>query len=77
MYGVENRGWFLSFHVFARYVKVTFFRGALLTPVPPGASRQQSVRYVDLYEGGEIDETQMASWVRQAAELPGFLAPNP
>src|SRR5512141_1407723 len=48
-YGIEGRGWFLSFHVFARYVKVGFFRGASLRPLPPGVSRQKDVRYLDLH----------------------------
>jgi hypothetical protein len=72
-YGVEGRGWFLSFHVFTRYVKVTFFRGGSLRPVPPGASKHEAVRYCDLHEG-ELDEAQMSSWVQQAAALPGYLA---
>jgi hypothetical protein len=74
-YGVDGQGWFLSFHVFTRYVKVTFFRGAALRPLPPGASKQPDVRYLDIREGDELDEAQMASWVEQAAALPGFLAP--
>ncbi|HEX6121374.1 MAG TPA: DUF1801 domain-containing protein [Dongiaceae bacterium] len=77
MYGVEGEGWFLSFHVFARYVKVTFFRGASLRPVPPGASKQKDVRYLDIHEGDQLDEVQMANWVKQAAALPGFLGPRP
>ena len=76
LYGIEGQGWFLGFHVFTRYVKVTFFRGASLRPVPPGASKQKDVRYVDIREGDELDEAQMASWVKQAAALPGFLGPN-
>ena len=75
MYGVEGLGWFLSFHVFARYVKVTFFQGASLAPLPPGASKQEAVRYLDIHEGDELNETQFADWVRQAATLPGFLGP--
>lgn len=74
-YGVEGQGWFLSFHVFSRYVKLTFFQGASLRPLPPGASKHKEVRYLDIHEGGELDETQLASWVKQAAALPGFLAP--
>src|SRR5687767_2454909 len=70
-YGIEGRGWFLSFHVFTRYVKVTFFRGASLRPLPPGASQHQDVRHVDIHEG-ELDEAQMAAWVKQAAALPGW-----
>jgi hypothetical protein len=74
-YGIEGQGWFLSFHVFTRYVKVTFFSGTSLRPVPPGASKHKGVRYFDIREGDELDEAQMASWVKQAAALPGFLAP--
>lgn len=70
-YGVEGQGWFLSFHVFARYVKVAFFRGASLRPVPPGESRQQHVRYLDIHEDDEFDEAQFAAWVKQASKLPG------
>jgi hypothetical protein len=73
-YGIEGQGWFLSFHVFTRYVKVTFFRGALLRPVPPGASKHQEVRYLDIHEGDALDEAQMVTWVKQAAALPGWNA---
>jgi hypothetical protein len=72
-YGIEGQGWFLSFHVFTRYVKVTFFRGASLEPVPPGASKHKDVRYLDIREDDELDEAQMASWVKQAAALPGWV----
>jgi len=72
-YGVEGQGWFLSFHVFTRYVKVTFFRGTSLKPVPPGASKHKDVRYLDIHEDDELDETQMAAWVKQAAALPGWV----
>ena len=71
-YGVEGQGWFLSFHVFTRYVKVTFFNGVSLRPVPPVASKQPDVRYLDIREGNELDEAQIASWVKQAAALPGW-----
>jgi hypothetical protein len=74
-YGIEGQGWFLSFHVFTRYVKVTFFNGTSLRPVPPGASKHKGVRYFDIHEGDELDEAQMATWVKQAAALPGFLGP--
>lgn len=70
-YGVEGRGWFMSFHVFTRYVKVTFFQGASLQPLPPGASKHADVRYLDIHEDG-FDETQMADWIKQAAALPGW-----
>jgi hypothetical protein len=70
-YGVEGQGWFLSFHVFARYVKVTFFNGAALRPVPPGGGKDKDARWVDVYEG-DLDERQMAAWIRQAAARPGW-----
>jgi hypothetical protein len=76
-YGIEGQGWFLSFHVFTRYVKVTFFRGATLRPVPPGASKQKNVRYLDIHEGDDLDEAQMGSWVKQAAALPGWVPGRP
>jgi len=76
-YGLEGQGWFLGFHVFTHYVKVAFFRGASLRPLPPGASKGKDTRYVDIHEGDELDEAQMASWVKQAAALPGFLGPRP
>jgi len=71
-YGIDGQGWFLSFHVFTRYVKVTFFRGTSLRPVPPGASKHDEVRYVDIHED-DLDEVQMAAWVRQAAANPGWI----
>jgi hypothetical protein len=70
-YGIEGQGWFLNIHCFSRYVKVAFFRGALLNPVPPGASRHKEVRYLDLHEDDQLDETQLADWVKQASQLPG------
>jgi hypothetical protein len=75
-YGIEGQGWFLSFHTFTRYVKVAFFRGMSLRPLPPGESKSRDTRYIDLHEGDQLDETQIAIWVRQAAALPGFLAPR-
>lgn len=69
-YGVGDQGWFLSFHAFNRYLKVTFFRGTSLDPVPPGGSKHPEVRYLDIPEGG-FDETQFVRWVTQAAALPG------
>lgn len=72
-YGIEGRGWFLSFHVFTRYVKVTFFSGTSLRPIPPGGSeRSKEVRWIDVYDEG-FDEAQMAKWVKQAAALPGCM----
>jgi hypothetical protein len=72
MYGIEGQGWFLGFHVFTHHVKVTFFRGASLRPLPPGPSKHEDVRYIDIREGDDLDEAQMASWVKQAAGLPGW-----
>ena len=70
-YGIEGHGWFLSFHCFTNYVKVTFFRGTSLRPLPPGESRQKEVRYLDLHEHDPIDEVQLADWVKHASLLPG------
>lgn len=72
LYGaVGDQGWFLSVHVFTRYVKVAFFRGVSLRPVPPGESKHKEVRYLDIHEHDRLDEAQLAAWVRQASELPG------
>jgi hypothetical protein len=72
-YGVEGQGWFLSFHVLTRYVKVTFFAGKSLRPIPPGGTpKSGEARWIDIYEDDEFDETQMATWVKQAAALPGW-----
>ena len=71
-YGVEGQGWFVSFHVFTHYVKVTFFRGAALRPVPPSPSKIKDTRYVDIHED-DYDEAQMAAWIKQAAKLPGWV----
>ncbi|HZP10605.1 DUF1801 domain-containing protein [Methyloceanibacter sp.] len=68
--GDEGQGWFLSFHCFTNYVKVAFFRGASLKPVPPGASKHKDVRYLDIYED-KLDEAQFADWVKQASQLSG------
>src|ERR1700730_2062543 len=76
-YGIEGQGWFLGLHTFTHYVKVAFFRGTSLRPVPPGASKGKDTRYIDIHEGDEFDEAQMASWMKQAAALPGFLGPRP
>ena len=70
-YGIEGEGWFLSCHVFTHYVKVTFLNGASLRPVPPGSGKDKDARWIDIYEDG-LDEEQMATWVRQAAALPGW-----
>ena len=71
-YGVDSQGWFLSFHCFTRYVKVTFFRGGSLRPVPPGRSKDKEVRYLDIREDDQLDEAQLEMWIRQAAALPGW-----
>ena len=70
-YGVEGKGWFLSYHVFTRYVKVTFLNGASLCPAPHGSGKDKDSRWIDIYEG-ELNEVQMETWVRQAAALPGW-----
>ena len=71
-YGVAGRGWFLSLHGFTQYVKLGFFRGTSLRPVPPGKSKQHGVRYLDIHEDDTLDENQLASWFKQAAALPGW-----
>jgi hypothetical protein len=70
-YGAEGEGWFLSFHCFTNYVKLAFFRGTSLRPVPPGESKHKDVRYLDLHKEDRLDEAQFASWVKQASQLPG------
>jgi len=70
-YGMEGEGWFLSFHCFAKYIKVAFFKGSSLDPVPPETSRQADVRYLHIYEDVAFDEAQFVSWVEQASKLPG------
>ena len=67
-----DQGWFASFHCFTRYVKVTFFRGASLRPVPPGESKQKDVRYFDIHKDDPIDEARLTSWMKQASRLPGW-----
>lgn len=69
-YGVEEGSWFLSYHCFTKYIKVTFFRGTSLTPIPKGASKHPEVRYLDIHEG-QLDEDQFTDWVKQASKLPG------
>ena len=73
-YGVEGQGWFLAFHVFTKYIKVTFFRGAQLTPLPPVGSKDPNTRYVHISEDETVDEAQLAEWIRQAAAIPGWMA---
>lgn len=69
---VDSEDWFMSFHCFEKYVKVGFFNGAMLEPLPPVESKQGKVRYLHVFEDGEIDEKQFADWVKQASKLPGW-----
>jgi hypothetical protein len=71
LYGVEGQGWFLGVHCFTKYVKVAFFRGASLRPVPPAASKSKDTRTLDIHEDDQFDEAQLAAWVKQASQLPG------
>lgn len=71
-YGIEGKGWFLNFHCFTKYIKVAFFRGKSLRPLPPGESTHKEVRYLDIREGDKFDEAQFVSWVKQASRLPGW-----
>jgi hypothetical protein len=70
-YGIEGQGWFLGFHCITKYIKVAFFRGASLRPLPPVESKQKDVRYLHIHEDDQFDEKLVASWIRQASELPG------
>lgn len=72
LYGIEGRGWFLGFHVFTNYLKVAFFRGTSLRPLPPGPSKDKEARYLDIHEG-DLDAASVENWVRQAAALPGWV----
>ena len=73
-YGIEGQGWFVTFHVLTRYVKVTFFSGMSLRPIPPGGTvKSKEARRIDIYEDDAFDEAQMAEWVKQAAALPGWI----
>jgi hypothetical protein len=71
LYGIEGQGWFLGIHCFTKYIKVAFFRGASLRPVPAGESKQKEVRYLNIHEGDQLNEAQFARWVKQASQLPG------
>lgn len=73
-YGVEGKGWFLSFHCYAKYIKAGFFKGASLKPPPPGESKIKDVRYLDIRETDTLDEARFAKWVKQASKIPGWLA---
>jgi hypothetical protein len=70
LYGIEGEGWFLSFHCFTKYLKVTWFRGTSLRPVPAGESKHKEIRYLDIHED-DFDEAQFVAWVKQASQLPG------
>ena len=72
-YGIEGQGWFLAFHCLTKYVKVTFFRGTSLRPLPPGESRNEDTRYLDIHEHDALDQELVASWIRQASALPGWV----
>jgi hypothetical protein len=71
LYGALQGSWFLGIHVFTKYIKVAFFRGASLRPLPPGESKQKEVRYLDIHENDSLDEAQFTAWVKQASQLPG------
>jgi hypothetical protein len=72
-YGIEGQGWFLGVHTFTHYIKVAFFRGTSLRPVPPGGTpKSKETRWIDIHEDDDLDKAQMASWVKQAAEAPGW-----
>lgn len=71
-YGIEGQGWFLSFHCFTRYIKVVFFRGTSLRPLPPGESKSQEIRYLDIRQDDPLDEARFTDWVKQASQLPGW-----
>ena len=70
-YGIEGRGWFLSYHCFTKYVKLTFLNGSSLKPLPPDESKHQDVRYFRIYEDDQCDEELLGSWILQASKLPG------
>ncbi len=71
LYGIEGQGWFLGVHCFTKYVKVAFFRGTSLRPVPPVESKSKDTRYLDIHEDDQLDESQLAAWVKQASQLRG------
>jgi hypothetical protein len=76
-YGVSGQGWFLAYHCFTKYIKVAFFRGTSLIPLPPGPSKSAETRYVDIYEDKPFDEQQFTNWVKQAASIPGWNGGSP
>lgn len=72
LYGTEGRGWFVGVHCFAKYIKVAFFNGASLTPMPPVESKDKNTRYFHIHEGDELDEAQLVRWMKQASKLEGW-----
>jgi len=72
LYGIEGQGWFLGIHTFTRYLKLAFFSGSALRPMPPGTSKGSETRYLDIHEADALDEAQFAKWLKQAAKLPGW-----
>ena len=73
-YGVDGLGWFMSFHCFTRFVKVTFFNGGSLDPLPPEGSKDPKIRYLHIHENEAVDEKQLTIWIKQASGLPGWTA---
>jgi len=73
LYGISGQGWFLGIHTYTKYIKVAFFRGIALQPLPPGFSKSKETRYLDLHEGEVFDEVRIEAWVKQAASLPGWV----
>ncbi len=71
-FGIQGQGWFLNFHCFTKYVKVAFFNGASLDPLPPGEAKDENVRYLNIYEDEPFDEAQFVEWIKQARQLPGW-----
>ncbi|MGC4003284.1 MAG: DUF1801 domain-containing protein [Pirellulales bacterium] len=69
-YGFEDQGWFMGYHCFDKYLKVSFFQGTSLKPLPPGESKQKNVRYFDIREDHVLDEKQFCDWIKQASKLP-------
>lgn len=70
-YGVEGKGWFLAMYCYKKYFQISFLNGSQLDPLPPKESKDKSVRYLDIYEDDGFDEERIASWIKQAAKLPG------
>lgn len=73
LYGLEGRGFFLGLHCFTRYIKIAFFRGAALDPLPPVSSKDKDTRYVHIHEGDAVDDGRLEDWIRQASQLPGWV----